>query len=64
MKVERLLHAFSMIGEDPARIQQLRQVAVALAVAGRLDTGNATLSPRDMMHAVEERQAAEGHPRN
>lgn len=57
MKVERLLHAFSMIGEDPARIQQLRQVAVALAVAGRLDTGNATLSPRDMMHAVEEVKA-------
>lgn len=57
MKVERLLHAFSMIGEDPARIQQLRQVAVALAVAGKLDTGNATLSPRDMMHAVEEVKA-------
>lgn len=57
MKVERLLHAFSLIGEDPARIQQLRQVAVALAVAGKLDTGNATLSPRDMMHAVEEVKA-------
>jgi hypothetical protein len=44
MKVERLLHAFSMIGEDPARIQQLRQVAVALAVAGELGSGNATLT--------------------
>ena len=57
MKVERLLHAFSMIGEDPARIQQLRQVAVALAVAGKLDSSNATLSPRDMMQAVEEVKA-------
>lgn len=57
MKVEQLLHAFSMIGEDPARIQQLRQVAVALAVAGKFDSGNANLSPRDMMHAVEEVKA-------
>lgn len=54
MTAERFLHSFSMIGEAPARIQQLRRVAVALAVAGKLGSGKATLSPREMMHAVEQ----------
>jgi type I restriction enzyme S subunit len=54
MNTDRLLHAFSMIGEDPARIQQLRQVAVALAVAGKLGSERADLSPREMMRAVEQ----------
>ncbi|MEX2453202.1 MAG: restriction endonuclease subunit S [Rhodospirillaceae bacterium] len=57
MNAERLLHAFSMIGEDPARVQQLRQVVVALAIAGRLGSDNATVSPREMMRAVEQVKA-------
>lgn len=54
MNADRLLHAFSMIGEDPARIQQMRQVAVALAIGGRLSADAAALSPREMLRAVEQ----------
>lgn len=57
MNAERLLHAFSMIGEDPARIQQLRQVAVALAIAGKLCADPSALSPREMLRAVEQVKA-------
>jgi type I restriction enzyme S subunit len=54
MNADSLIHAFSMIGEDPARIRQLRQVAVALAIAGKLNAGRAALSPREMLRAVEQ----------
>lgn len=54
MKVDRLVHVFSMIGEDPARIKQLRQVALALAITGRLGNGSAILSPDEMLRAVEQ----------
>lgn len=57
MNADRLLHAFSMIGEDPARIQQLRQVAVALAIAGKLSADPAALSPQEMLRAVEQVKA-------
>ena len=53
MNADRLLQAFSMIGEEPARIQQLRQVAVALAIAGKLRADSAALAPDDMVGAVE-----------
>lgn len=57
MNADRLLHAFSMIGEDPARIQQLRQVAVALAIAGKLCADPSALSPRNTLRAVEQVKA-------
>ena len=57
MNADRLLHAFSMIGEDPARIQQLRQVAVALAIAGKLSADPVALSPQEMLRAVEQVKA-------
>lgn len=57
MNADRLLHAFSMIGEDPARIQQMRQVAVALAIGGKLNTDAPALSPREMLRAVEQVKA-------
>lgn len=57
MNADRLLHAFSMIGEDPARIQQMRQVAVALAIGGKFSADAATLSPREMLRAVEQVKA-------
>ncbi len=52
MNSERLLEAFSKIGDDPYRIQQLRKIAIALAVSGKLDKGAATLSPRQVLDAV------------
>lgn len=57
MKAEKLLQTFSMIGEDPARIQQLRQIAIALAIVGKLGSDDATLSPREIMLAVEKVKA-------
>jgi type I restriction enzyme S subunit len=57
MNADRLLHAFSMIGENPARIQQMRQVAVALAIGGKLSADAAALSPREMLRAVEQVKA-------
>jgi type I restriction enzyme, S subunit len=53
MNSERLLEAFSKIGDDPDRIQQLRKIAIALAVSGKLDKGAATLSPRQVLDAVD-----------
>jgi type I restriction enzyme, S subunit len=53
MKADHLLRAFSMIGEDPARIQQLRQVAVALAIAGKLGAGPTAITTDEMLRAVE-----------
>lgn len=38
MNADRLLHAFSMIGDAPARIQQLRQVAIALGSVDKVDS--------------------------
>ena len=53
MNAERLLQAFSMIGDDPARIQQLRQVAIALAISGKLRADASALSNEAMIAAVE-----------
>lgn len=53
MNTERLLEAFSKIGDDSDHIQQLRKIAIALAVAGKLDKGAATLSPRQVLDAVD-----------
>ena len=57
MNADGLLGAFSMIGENPAHIQQMRQVAVALAIAGKLSSGNSTLKPAEMLRAVDEVEA-------
>ncbi len=57
MNADRLLSTFSMIGEDPARIQQLRQIAVALAIAGKLGSESAAISHREMLRAVEQVKA-------
>jgi type I restriction enzyme S subunit len=53
MNAERLLAAFSKIGDDPDRVQQLRKITVALAMSGRLDNGAATMSPSQLMRAVD-----------
>lgn len=52
MKAERLIEALSMVGDDPARIQQLRQIVVALAISGKLDNDEATLSPSQVLEAI------------
>jgi len=54
MNADRLLHAFSMIGEAPTRVQQLRQVVVALAIAGTLGARSDTPSTDALFCAVEE----------
>ena len=53
MNSELLLEAFSKIGDDPDCIQQLRKIAIALAVSGKLDKGAATLNPRQVLDAVD-----------
>jgi type I restriction enzyme S subunit len=53
MNSERILEAFSKIGDDHDSIQQLRKIAIALAVSGKLDRGAATLSPRQVLGAVD-----------
>ena len=58
MSADRLLEAISKIGDDPDRIQQLRKIAVALAVSGKLDKGAATLSPSQMLEALDRVKAA------
>ncbi|MGY6588484.1 MAG: restriction endonuclease subunit S [Wenzhouxiangella sp.] len=54
MKADRLLRAFSMLGEEPAHIQQLRQVVVALAISRRLTSDSSALSAGEMLRKVEQ----------
>jgi len=58
MNVERLLVVLSKIGDDPARIRQLRKIAVGLAVTGRLDGPAASLRPAEIIDAVAQAKAA------
>ena len=53
MNTERLLAAFSMIGDDPDRIQQLRKLAIALAISGRLNAPATALEPVQILEAIE-----------
>ena len=57
MIADSLLRAFSVTGDDTARIQQLRKVVVASAVAGKLYSDSAVFSPREMAQVVEEVKA-------
>ncbi|THD81075.1 hypothetical protein E7811_17510 [Aliigemmobacter aestuarii] len=58
MNAQRLLAAFSKIGDDPDRIQQLRKIAVALAISGKLDNGAASMTPSEVLNAVNRVKAA------
>lgn len=58
MNAQRLLAAFSKIGDDPDRIQQLRKIAVALAISGKLDNGATSMTPSEVLHAVNRVKAA------
>lgn len=53
MSFDRLLASFDKIGDDPDRIQQFRKIAIALAISGRLDDSSATMSPEEILGAVE-----------
>ena len=53
MNADRLLHAVSVIGEAPARVQQLRQVVVALAIADKLGSASDALSTDGLLREVE-----------
>jgi len=57
MNAERLLLALSMMGDAPDRILQLRKVAVALAISGRLSASTAPLSAREIKEAVSRAKA-------
>jgi type I restriction enzyme S subunit len=57
MNAERLLAAFSNIGDNPDRIKQLRKIIVALAMSGRLNRGSATMSPSQLLRAVAQARA-------
>lgn len=58
MNAQRLLAAFSRIGDDPDRIQQLRKIAVALAISGKLDNGATSMPPSEVLEAVNRVKAA------
>lgn len=58
MNAQRLLAAFSKIGDDPDRVQQLRKIAVALAISGKLDNGATSMTPSEVLHAVNRVKAA------
>ncbi len=57
MNAERLLEVLSQIGDDPARIQQLRKIAVALAITGRLDGRAISLQPDEIVEGVDRAKA-------
>ena len=52
MNAQRLLTAFAKIGDHPDRIDQLRKIAVALAISGKLDNGAASMTPSQILDAV------------
>ncbi len=54
MNAAQLLTALSKIEDDPNRILQLRKIAIALAVSGKLDGIAAALEPSDILEAVEQ----------
>jgi len=54
MNVDQLLAAMSKIGDDPNRIQQLRKIAIALAVSGKLNDKAVALKPSKILEAVEQ----------
>lgn len=58
MNAQRLLAAFYKIGDDPDRIQQLRKIAVALAISGKLDNGATSMTPSEVLQAVNRVKAA------
>ena len=58
MNAQRLLAAFSKIGDDPDRIQQLRKIAVALAISGKLENGATSMTPSEVLQAVNRVKAA------
>lgn len=53
MNAEHLLSALPKLGEDPDQIQRLRKIAVALAVSGKLDDRDTSLSSAQLLEAVE-----------
>ena len=58
MSFDRLLASFEKIGDDPDRIQQFRKIAIALAISGKLDDPATTMSPEEILAAVELVKAA------
>jgi type I restriction enzyme S subunit len=60
MKSERLLDGFSLLGDEPATIQQFRKLVVGLAISGKLVVdGDKTNDPVRLLKRIEESKAAQ-----
>ncbi len=59
MNADRLLDAFHLLGDDPETVQQLRKLAVGLALSGKLlASTQATLTPSDLREEIRARKQA------